>query len=156
LLWLLAVKKKKLQHLHQHQQLKLLQLHQLLQQLTLSQLTLLLQLQQLMLSQLTLLLQLQQLMLSQLTLLLQLQQLTLSQLTQHQQNNQLIIGKADRWSAFFMPARFAAYLPSLTPFPHCLPDSIQPHALSGDGNPVEPLFLASDHDFGRMRIQCAA
>jgi hypothetical protein len=142
LLWLLAVKKKKLQHLHQHQQLKLLQLHQLLQQLTLSQLTLLLQLQQLMLSQLT--------------LLLQLQQLTLSQLTQHQQNNQLIIGKADRWSAFFMPARFAAYLPSLTPFPHCLPDSIQPHALSGDGNPVEPLFLASDHDFGRMRIQCAA
>ena len=142
MLWLLAVKKKKLQHLHQHQQLKLLQLHQLLQQLTLSQLTLLLQLQQLMLSQLT--------------LLLQLQQLTLSQLTQHQQNNQLIIGKADRWSAFFMPARFAAYLPSLTPFPHCLPDSIQPHALSGDGNPVEPLFLASDHDFGRMRIQCAA
>jgi len=142
LLWLLAVKKKKLQHLHQHQQLKLLQLHQLLQQLTLSQLTLLLQLQQLMLSQLT--------------LLLQLQQLTLSQLTQHQQNNQLIIGKADRWSAFFMPARFAAYLPSLTPFPHCLPDSIQPHALSGDGNPVEPLFLASDHDFARMRIQCAA
>ena len=142
MLWLLAVKKKKLQHLHQHQQLKLLQLHQLLQQLTLSQLTLLLQLQQLMLSQLT--------------LLLQLQQLTLSQLTQHQQNNQLIIGKADRWSAFFMPARFAAYLPSLTPFPHCLPDSIQPHALSGDGNPVEPLFLASDHDFSRMRIQCAA
>jgi len=87
LLWLLAVKKKKLQHLHQHQQLKLLQQHQLHQQL--------------MLSQLTLLLQLQQLMLSQLTLLLQLQQLTLSQLTQHQQNNLLIIGKSRPMVGFF-------------------------------------------------------
>jgi len=87
LLWLLAVKKKKLLHLHQLQQLKLQQQHQ--------------QLQQLMQSQLTQLLQLQQLMLSQLTLLLQHQQLTLSQLTQHQQNNQLIIEKADPRVGFF-------------------------------------------------------
>ena len=73
MLWLLAVKKKKLQHLHQHQQLKLLQQHQLHQQL----------------------------MLSQLTLLLQHQQLTLSQLTQHQQNNLLIIGKSRPMVGFF-------------------------------------------------------
>jgi hypothetical protein len=83
--WLLAVRKKKHQHLHQLQQLKHQQLqHQQLQQLTQR---LLLQLQQLT----------QQ-------LLLQLQQLTLSQLTQHQQNNQLIIEKADHWSAFFTSA----------------------------------------------------
>ena len=139
MLWLLAVKKKKLQHLHQHQQLKLLQQHQLLLQLTLSQLTLL-----------------QQLMPSQLTLLLQHQQLTLSQLTQHLQNNQLIIGKADRWSAFFMPARFVPYTAISHPSRISLPNTVQPHAFSGDGNPVETLFLASDHDFPRMCAQCAA
>jgi crotonobetainyl-CoA:carnitine CoA-transferase CaiB-like acyl-CoA transferase len=92
--WLLAVRKKKLQHLHQHQQLKHQQLQQQHQQLQ--------QLQQLTQQ---LLLQLQQLTQQ---LLLQLQQLTLSQLTQHQQNNQLIIEEADHWSAFFMPADLIA------------------------------------------------
>ncbi|MFL9878074.1 hypothetical protein PQR63_06780 [Herbaspirillum rhizosphaerae] len=97
--WLLAVKKKKLLHLHQLQQLKLQQQHQ--------QLLLLMQ------SQLTQLLQLQQLMLSQLTLLLQHQQLTLSQLTQHQQNNQLIIEKADLRVGFFYEHRLCADLSDL-------------------------------------------
>lgn len=83
MLWLLAVKKKKLLHLHQHQQLKQHLHQQQLQQLKLQQ-----QLHQ-------------QLMLSQLTQLQQHQQLTLSQLTQHQQNNQLIIEKADLMVGFF-------------------------------------------------------
>jgi len=99
LLWLLAVKKKKLLHLHQLQQLKLQQQHQ--------------QLQQLMPSQLTQLQQLQQLMPSQLTQLQQLQQLTLSQLTQLQQNNQLIIGKADPKVGFFYAC---AVCSEITPF----------------------------------------
>lgn len=90
MLWLLAVKKKKLQHLHQLLQLKLQQPHQQLLPMQLQQHL------QLTLSQL---MQHQQPM--------QLQQLMLSQLTQLQQNNQLIIERADRWSAFFMSASFA-------------------------------------------------
>ena len=144
MLWLLAVKKKKLLHLHQLQQLKLQQQHQ--------QLLLLMQ------SQLTQLLLLQQLMPSQLMLLLQLQQLTLSQLTQLQQNNQLIIGKADPRVGFFYAC--AVCLLRNRAVPVSAPPSISTIApavaCSSDGYPIESLFLTRDHHFARMRIQCAA
>jgi site-specific recombinase XerC len=112
--WLLAVRKKKHQHLHLHQQLKpqqLQQQHQPLQQLT----------QQLQQQQLLLLTQ----------QLLPLQQLMLSQLTQHQQNNQSIIEKADHWSAFFTSLRFTKSRQRANPFM----DDIKPPSSSQNPAP---------------------
>ena len=142
MLWLLAVKKKKLLHLHQLQQLKLQQQHQ--------QLLLLMQ------SQLTQLLLLQQLMLSQLMLLLQPQQLTLSQLTQLQQNNQLIIGKADLRVGFFYACEVCPEIVRLSCFDASTSAVITATACSSDAYPIESLFLTRDHDFAWVRIQCAA